>query len=387
MNTKNNREKNLMQEETLYSGERSEAMQGMQAKVAQRIRLLDDPNMSHIDKLRLATGQNRNLTEEQLLTEVYEVKQLVEVGNAKVMHAVQHGREEMGKRLAASSRKDCINMLMDMLGKINEWSKNREHEGLNFSEETREQLATVFSCIENEEPISLNKEEIIELTLSLTEQYCMMMTAEYVEITDAQIDADAFVDGEADERRELVMAVAMNLKKTGKLPFKSEMISDEEYAGMVCAMDAVNGYCAEAATGKLSLGKLFVAVGNILMGVFFVGVSLVTIAEGGFLMTGLGLIEACMSCVWLTRGIRAIYMSLFPAGISETRLGRAVINTVRSAAALVERIVARVVRTVKEIVQVVADAVKAGARAVKQSAQKVVQNVRTYIARCCTAGN
>lgn len=373
--------------ETIYTPGHNEGMQRMQAVVAQRIRLMEDQDLTHMDKLFLAVGQNRDLTEQQKLAEVFRVKRLAMTGTAKVMHAVQHGREEMSEALAASSREACIDMMMDMLSRIDKWCMNRSHEELGFSHETRVQMKMVFSCIENDEPINLTKDEIIELTLSLTEQHCMMMTAEYVKTTMAETDVEAFVSGPADERRELVMAVAMNLKQTGKLPAELAKVSDEDYAAMVCAMDEVSGYCAEAAAGDLSLGKLCCAVGSILMGVFCVGASLLVTAGGSFLLGGVGFFCIWVGCSALTDGVREAYRNLFPAGISETRVGQAVTGKMHEVVALANDASERAVRKVQGIVQAVFSAVKVGFFVAKQSARMVVQAVKNRTVRSVDVTN
>ena len=350
-------------------------MNETQVKVAQRMKFLNDPEMSHMDKLREAVGQNRDLTEEQLLVEVYEVQRLAGVGTAKVRHAAQYGRNEMSEKMAAATRKECVDVLMNVIGKINEWSANHTHDELNLPDEVRAILDEVYGCIARQEPVTLVKEELVGLTLALTEQYCMMVTAEHVGM-DNEVDADAFEAVPANGRCELVMAVAMNLKATGKIPAEIADLSNEDYAGMVCAMDAVNGYCADAAKGKITMGELFKVIGNICMGVFCMVAGLMVIPADGVLMAGLAVLTVISGWFDLVEGVKALYKHLIPAGLAETRVGRAVVKAAHTVATVAKRIMNRVVRMVREAAVVLVNAVKVGARKAKEFATETAETAK-----------
>lgn len=351
----------------------------MQAKVSQRMKLLAGQELSHMEKLCQAIGQNRSLTHEQMMTEVYEVQRLAALGNTRVQNAAEHGKEDMRSKLCNMSRKQCISEMMSVLQKIHEWDKMRKHDDLSLPGDVRANMNEVYHCISQGQEITLTKEEAIDLTLVLTEQYCMIQVAEGTMLSCSDMNPEDFESCTPDQRCELAIATAMNLKKTNKLSFDCSEISDEDYATLVCAMDSVNGYCMAAAAGGMSMADVFRTAGNMILGSAMIVVGAVGfVLADGFIAGCISLIALLFGCRQLSSAIKSAYHSLFPAGLSETRVGVAVTNTVRTVARVAESIVKRAFRIIGAAVGKLVEVVHKGARtavAVVKNTAKVVSEV------------
>jgi len=356
------------------------ALNNMQAKISQRMKILNGRELSHMEKLCQAVSQNCSLSHEQMMTEVYEVKRLAALGSVRIQHAAEHGKEDMRRRLSSMNRKECISEMMSMLSKIHEWDKMRKHDALTLPEEIRGNMDEVYRCISNGKEITLTKEEAIDLTLALTEQYCMIRAAEGFKLSCSGMNPEDFERCSPDERRELAVAAAMNLKKTDKLSFDCSEVSDEDYATLVCAMDSVNGYCMAAAAGKMSLLDAFCTAGSILLGsVMLIAGAVLFTVSGGFIDSCLSLVALVLGCKHISSAIRSAYHSLFPAGLSESRVGVAVTNAVRTVTRVAENIVNRAFRIIGVTVGKLVDAVRKGARTaaavVKNAARAVSETI------------
>lgn len=170
----------------------------------------------------------------------------------------------------------------------------------------------------------------------------------------AEVKADAAVGAQLDDeelicRRELAVAVYLNLRACGKLPAELEKLSDEELACIACAGTEINYYFDKAAAPNLNVDTVLGIIESLLYGVVALvfGITFAVESEAFF-----AVLFVAIAVLMAAEAIDRTVTAMFPAGLSETALGVKLSCSVaqmrRNLAALGEKCLAGLVAFVLE---------------------------------------
>lgn len=139
----------------------------------------------------------------------------------------------------------------------------------------------------------------------------------------AEVKADAAVGAQLDDeecilRRELAVAVYLNLRACGKLPAELEKLSDEELACIACAGTEINYYFDKAAAPDLDVDTVLGIIESLLYGVVALvfGITFAVESETVF-----AVLFVATAVLMAAEAVDRTVTAMFPAGLSETALG------------------------------------------------------------------
>lgn len=192
-----------------------------------------------------------------------------------------------------------------------------------------DQIFELFQFARRDPLVHLTNEELIDRVI---DQTAKAVIYEFLESRDAnapRVDA-----ADIPERVRLGIAVAINMRKTGELPEEFENLSDEDLATLVTTSIQLGFIFDEAVAGKISCADFFEIAKHLIAAAFygFITALLVAalIAEGlsvvSFLIAFIALGSGFGVCEEIAEAVNIFCAKMFPAGLSETRVGRAVKN-------------------------------------------------------------
>lgn len=181
---------------------------------------------------------------------------------------------------------------------------------------TDEQIEQLLDFVRKDETLRKSSKQI-------NQKWIDELLMEYAQLR-SENAADVFEMDTADiEARHLLsIAVIRNLKATGKLTGGMELMTDEDLALAAYIGTEMNFYFDEAAAGKLSFEDYYDLVSDLLLSVIslFMAYLLLLLPFNPLQAIGVAIYGVC-GLVLLCHAVSQFLNDLFPAGVSETRLG------------------------------------------------------------------
>ena len=184
----------------------------------------------------------------------------------------------------------------------------------DFSGMSESRIKSIMDSCRSDPRAKLSDKELIELWGKT------MVSDMVLSLADMKADCgETFVwdEDEMSLRRSFIVAVFMNLRACGKLPEGLAELSEEDLATVACAGAEINYYFDKAAGPSFNF-DMDEVIEDLSIGVFMLSLAVPALSEGAALLGGILLVIAVGSAFL---AMNEVLKALFPAGLSETRLG------------------------------------------------------------------